>query len=352
MSTSVASSAALRGRPRVEPSSAAPGGIPAPGRWRSYRHLGSLLWAAIAAVIAVSFAALVEAAPTNLIYGIDLDNRLWYADPVAQVSGTVMQTGFTGVSNALAQDPENDTLFAVDGTSNDLYWWKPGQPSFTLLATSSGYASGTAVHGASFYDNAYWFFIGDSNELRKLSITYSGGVPSVSGTATYTAIGAPVTGNQGGDIAITPAGTLYSYTNQVLGDFYSINLNTIGSGTVGGYTAISTTSGTGLQLAFNSDYTVLYGHNFQDGNWYVVDTSNGALGSPIYATVAFDGSGFTDLAGPVIAVPEPNTLVLAALGGGGLCWQASRRRRRRGGGTDDPPHDEPDTVTAGDGIPA
>jgi hypothetical protein len=86
----------------------------------------------------------------------------------------------------------------------------------------------------------------------------------------------------------------------------------------------------GLQLAFNTDYSVLYGHSYEDGAWYEVSTGNGGrtLISD-FTTTPSGGKGFRDLGGAAItAVPEPSTVALACVGAGGLAWRVLRRRRR------------------------
>jgi hypothetical protein len=81
----------------------------------------------------------------------------------------------------------------------------------------------------------------------------------------------------------------------------------------------------GLQLSFNTDYSVLYGHSYENGAWYEVSTVNGAR-TPISG---FTTTPFRDLGGAAItAVPEPSSIALACVGAGGLAWQVLRRRRR------------------------
>jgi hypothetical protein len=86
----------------------------------------------------------------------------------------------------------------------------------------------------------------------------------------------------------------------------------------------------GLQLSFNTDYSVLYGHSYETGDWYTVALGNGARTSIAdFNTKPVGGKGFRDLGGAAItAVPEPSTVALACVGAGGLAWRVLRRRRR------------------------
>lgn len=334
----------------------APSGLPAATK--------GVFWAVVVTCLVVSSLAFGAPVTPSFIYGIDDAKNLWVMNLDSQTSGTLFQAFFsgTGEPNGLAYDSGRNDLYAVD-SSNNLYWWRQGATNFSLIASGStlGIGSGngllsTQPWGAAYYDNAYWFFQGSgvsdtllgSNILEKVSLDYSGGTPTVSSVTTFVATA--ITGsNSFGDIAITPGGTLFAYTTS--GDFYSLDLTTAGGGTVGGYSLINTTSGTGLQIAFGSDNTTLYGHNFADSSWYTVNTSNGTLTS---ITSPAPGRSFRDLGGSAVqAVPEPSTMVLAALGGAIVAWRVARRRRRtRDGGprdsgdSDGPPLAESTVVLA------
>jgi hypothetical protein len=137
--------------------------------------------------------------------------------------------------------------------------------------------------------------------------------------------------NTFGDIAIDAnTGILYASTTR--GRFYSLNLTGDPTNTFSQLGAPIATSGTentvGLQLAFNTDYSVLYGHSYETGDWYEVGLADGARTSIAYATAPSGGKGFRDLGGAAItAVPEPSTVALACVGAGGLAWRVLRRRR-------------------------
>lgn len=184
-----------------------------------------------------------------------------------------------GGTNSLAYDYSNSTLFFI---KNDLklYYIKSGDSSATEV---SGFTSPTYQPGnASYHNNAIWYFEFNSNVLVKLSLSYTGGVPSVSGKTTYSVSGMslPSAGTTGpntntfGDIAINNnTGILYACTSR--GRIYSIDL----SNPTSTFTQILASPGddktVGLQLAFNNTNSTLYGHNHKSGKWYSINTSNG-----------------------------------------------------------------------------
>lgn len=277
--------------------------------------------------------------PNSYIYGIDDANYLWQLDPVSKTSVRVYQTVLTGTSNALAYDTGRSDLYAVDG-SNDLWWWNAVVDAPVKVATAAQLGlsptnTDDQPWSAAYYNNSYWFFRGNglagTNDLSRVAFDYTGGTPSFQSLATFTISGPTLTDNSFGDIAIKPDGTLYAYNHATAGRFYSLDLTTASSGTVGGFNLISTTSGTGLQLSFNPDYSLLYGHDYDTGKWYEVNTVSGALVEVAgFTSLPDNNKGFRDLGGATIAaVPEPSTLMLASIGAGATFWTASSRRRRR-----------------------
>lgn len=316
------------------------------GRVRGARIPGgcrSLAWAVVMTCLAVSSLAFGAPLAPTFIYGVADDGALWVMNLSAQTSGT-LPPRYTGAGrpNGFAYDSTRNDLYVTDVNSN-LYWWRQGEADFSLIATGSalGITGGSGLafqpQNAAYYDNAYWFFRGSenpadidlgSNILTKVSLDYSGSTPIVTGFASYTAT--QISGsNAFGDIAIRPDGTLYASAKTAL---YSLDLTTIGSGTVGGYTLISSSNALGLQIAIGSDNVTLYGQKYVDGTWYTIDTSDGTMTQVGTFTTLVNGggtAGFPDLAGSAVQpVPEPSTLVLAALGGGMVAWQMVRRRRR------------------------
>lgn len=298
---------------------------------------GSLAMTVVAAVVALSSVAWGDPLPTSYIYGIDDSSQLWVMGLSGTTSGTATLLGPSTLSNfaanGLAYDGSREQLFAADTFSDELYWWEQGATSYTSLGSISAYTSAGSPVSAAYYDNAYWFLGNGSpgNTLTKLSLTYTGGVPSIAGGTSYTITDMATVPSGGGDMVITPAGMLYAYSAPGLGNFFSVDLNTISGGSVGGYSVISTTPDTGLQLALSTDNATLYGHDYTTGNWYTVDTSNGSTTQiQGFTTLPASGNGFRDVGGSSVqAVPEPSTMVLAAMGLGIVAWQVNRRRASR-----------------------
>jgi hypothetical protein len=279
----------------------------------------------------------------SYIYGIADDNQIWQINPVPgqQSFEETYNTGLTGQSNAVAFDRGRDQLLFLD-VSNNLYLWnKPlgGSPAaFQQITTSSSLGiSSSLVFNASYYNDGFWFFKEATNELVKASLSYSGTsvgtVPTFTSTTSYTLTGpTPDTGNGFGDIAINVnTGILYAATST--GYFYSVDLASPSTT----YTQIKGLGGNiSLQLSFNEDYSVLYGHNYGSGAWYTVDVATGDLTDLNYATIVPGTStGFRDLGGAsaidVTPVPE---ITLGSFGSvialllGCLGWFERRHLRR------------------------
>jgi len=274
--------------------------------------------AVVASLLLVS-AGLRSAVATQIpsyIYGIADDNQIWQINPIPgqqSFEGTY-NTGLTGQSNAVAFDRGRDQLFFLS-ENNDLYLWnKPlgGSPSaFQQITTSSSLGlSSSLAYNASYYNDGFWFFKEQTNQLVKASLSYSGTtvgtVPTFSSTTSYTVAGAPNNSTNGfGDIAINVnTGILYAATSSGL--FYSVDLNT---DPTSGYTSIKAGGNISLQLSFNENYSVLYGHHYTSGAWYTVDVATGNLTDLNYTTIVPGTSaGFRDLGGAsaidVTPVPE------------------------------------------------
>ncbi len=293
----------------------------------------------------------------SYIYGIDDDNDIYQIDPTPgqQSFNGVYNTGLSGQSNAFAFDRVRDQMFFMNvgtGSANNLWLWNKPVGSFTQIATGSalGVGGSTIPANAAYYGDAFWFFKERTNDLVKASLLYSGTaagtVPTLGTVETFTITPAPTLGPVGsgtdsgirnafGDIAINPSGILYAYTaSGAGGNFYSLDLTTASGGTVGGFnlissgTVVSGTTPIGLQISFNEDYSVLYGHNYNDGKWYDVNTATGLLTDLNFATTTgSNGFGFRDIGGASIAsVPEPTTLALT--GTAAIALAATIRRRR------------------------
>ena len=306
----------------------------------------SLVIAAVLLGCAVVRPAAASSIVPSYTYGIADDNQIWQIDPVPghQSFESTYNTGLTGQSNAVAFDRGRDQLLFLD-VSNNLYLWnKPlgGSPSAFQQITTSGSLgiSSSLVYNASYYDDGFWFFKEATNELVKASLSYSGTtvgtVPTFSGTTSYTLTGpTPSTANGFGDIAINAnTGMLYAATSTGL--FYSVDL----SSPTTSYNEIKGIgSNISLQLSFNADYSVLYGHNYTSGAWYMVDPATGNLTDLNYATIVpGTGHGFRDLGGSsiidVTPVPEIDaglfgSAIAMLLGAFGLLERRIQRRLTR-----------------------
>lgn len=294
----------------------------------------------VVAVAAVALgAAVAPAAPVvpAYIYGIDNDNDIYEIDPIAKTSTLVLpQATEGGLSNSLAYDTTREDLFFIGPDFKLKYWTRQSGTTVSDVGTSP--IVSIDPNNAAYYNDAYWYFDFNSNVLNKISLSYSGtgaaAVPSVSGSTTYTIAGMnlpnPGTGfntNTFGDIAINATtGMLYASTAR--NRFYSVDLNDpVNTFTQLLASASETDNTLGVQLAFNTDYSILYGHSYETGEWYEIALADGARTSLSFSTTPFEGKGFRDLGGAAV-VPEPSSLALAALGGiGGCAWMAARRRR-------------------------
>ena len=293
---------------------------------------------AVAAVI-VTMAATAWAGPPApaYIYGVDNANDIYEINPVSKTSTRVLVQPTGGSSNSLAFNTDRDQLYFI-GPDNSLKYWVQGSGTTGISVAGSPTIS-LDPNNAAYYNNAYWFFAFNSNELHRWDIAYSGtgssGVPTITGTQVYSIDGMnlpnPGVGlntNTFGDIAINPnTGMLYASTTR--GRFYSLNLSGDPTNTFTELAAGLGLSNTlGLQLSFNTDYSTLYGHSYEDGSWYTVATADGARTSIDFSTTPFEGKGFRDLGGSAVAaVPEPSSVALACVGAGGLAWRMLRRRR-------------------------
>lgn len=285
----------------------------------------------------------------SYIYGIDDNNDIWQVNPKPgqQSFLDVYNTGLAGQSNAFAFDRDRDQMFFVNpsgtfnGTAytNGLFFWNKPAGTFSLLAangSSYGVAS-TIPANAAYFDDAFWFFNANSLSLIKAPLTYTGGIPT--GVGTFSSFlmdtGGALIANQNnfGDIAIdVTRRTLYAYTaGNVGGKFYSLNLDAPTSAASFRMIRASSalTPAVGLQISFNEDYTVLYGHNYDDGKWYEINTGNGDLTDLSFTTlVPGTSKGFRDLGGAsVISVPEPATTGLMLAGAAAAVGTGLVRRR-------------------------
>ena len=210
----------------------------------------------------------------------------------------------TNKANSFSYDYSNSTLFFIDSDLS-LYYIQSGDTEASLV---SGFVLPISQPGnAAYHQGAIWYFEFNSNVLVKITLLYTGGVPSISSKTTYTISGMnlPSTGTTGvntntfGDIAIdNDNGILYACTSR--GRIYSVNL----SDPVNTFNEILSSPGNdksiGLQLAYDNNNNVLYGHNHTSGEWYSINTSNGSRTSLNITTSLFrdiGGSATTQLYG-------------------------------------------------------
>jgi len=261
--------------------------------------------AVVASLLLVSAAvqpAVAEPIVPTYIYGIGDANRIWQTDPVPgqQSFAISYSTGITGTSNAVAFDRNREQLLFLS-QSNDLYVWNkslgdaPG--AFQMVTTGSALGiSSVPVFNAAYYQNSFWFFKEATNELVKATLDYTTpNLPSLSGTTSYTTTGpTPSNYNGFGDIAINEnTGTLYAATSTGL--FYTLDLSQPSTS----YNEILPAgSNISFQIAFNQDYSILYGHNYTSGEWYSINTTTGIPTDLNFATIIPDTNhGFRDLGG-------------------------------------------------------
>lgn len=293
-------------------------------------------------IVTTALSAWADPLTPAYIYGIDNNNDIYEVDPIAKTSTLVLPQA-SGTSNSLAYDTAREDLFYIGQDLRLKYWSRAS--GTTVGDVGSLPIANNNANNAAFYNDAYWFFDFNSNVLNKISLSYSGtgasAIPSISGSQTYSITGMDLPNavdpgavgfntNTFGDVAINVnTGILYASTTR--GRFYSLDLNGDPTNTFFQLGAPIATSGTdntvGLQLSFNTDYSVLYGHSYETGDWYTLGLTDGARTSISYSTTPFGGKGFRDLGGAAV-VPEPSSIALACVGAGGLVWRYLRRRRQ------------------------
>ena len=289
---------------------------------------------ALAVAASHAFVSSAEAGtvpPPGLIYGVGVDNTIYYVDTALQNIQTVGPSLSTGVkANGFATDRVRNHLFYF-GSNGDLCYYTTTDGAAGIVASGStfGNVADYPPEDAGFYNGALWYIgKGDNydNVLYQVPMTYTGNVPSFSGTPTAYQLSASgsTSGMAFGDIAIhRDTGILYGSTTPGSGGlFFTLNMSTLNSSGTNPVNVISSGNAISLQLAFNEDFTTLYGQQYlfdaldptnpskTSGAWYTVDTSAGGYNAISGFTTT---PGMRDLAG-VAAVPEPGTFLLATVG--------------------------------------
>jgi hypothetical protein len=278
-------------------------------------------------VMLAAFGSTAQAATLGAyLYGIDDAGSLYEINPADQTWNVVAVSASSTLANSLAYDQSRQQLFF---TNRDLDFQVWDRTSGSLNNLGNALSVTGEPGNAAYYQDAYWYFDSNSTTLNKASLNYAGSTPSVASITSFGIAGMAATGdntNTFGDIAIdTAQGILYASTSR--GRFYSVNL----ADPANSFQEIAASAGSdrsfGLQLSFNADSSVLYGHRYSDGSWYTIDTTNGAATQIAGFITTPGGAGFRDLGGAA-AVPEPSTFALAAIGlAGGVACRIRRRRR-------------------------
>ena len=252
--------------------------------------------------------------------------------PSSAKSSTVSTSSFTCSNcttpnkvNGFSFDPTNRNIFFFNSnvpntsTAPTLYYVSLADGSFNSLGSLAGFPAlyNQNMAGASYYNGSIYAVENNTNQLVAIPISYSGSTPTVGAISSITL----PTSRAYGDIAINPkTGILYGYTTQVNATapvFYSFDLKT--------QTLLSgptTTTPSGMQIAFDPSYSVLYGVTTA-GAWYTIDQTTGAATSYAASTNGFVAASFNDLAGSE-EVPGPLPLLGAA-----AAFRASRKIRQR-----------------------
>lgn len=308
--------------------------------------------ACLAILAAVATTPIV--AKADAIYGVAVDNNIYYVDPAAQSITYVAPSLSTFVkANGFATDRSRNQLLYF-GSNGDLYYYDIPSGGSGTVATASvfGNTDEFPPEDASYYNGAFWY-IGKGgrpqdldNKLYKAELTYTGGIPSFSGTPVsyqLTASGSS-TGMAFGDIAINPiTNMLYGSTTPGSGGlFFSLDMTTLSDSASNPVTVIAAGKSISLQLAFSGDYLTLYGQQYvvdpiepsnpllTSGVWHTVN-----IGTGDYTLAGFSTSpGMRDLAGFGTVVPEidPNLFgsVVSLLAGSMALLERRGRRKSRG----------------------
>lgn len=274
--------------------------------------------------------------PATAIYGIASDNTIYAMDPLTGQAIETISTASLSLSgslaNAFALNRDRSQVYFL-GSDKNLYFWDRPSGALGQVATAAdlGLATAAIPRNATFFSDRFWFIDSGDNLLRSAVITY--GTNGLPGGATLQSP-LSVTGVPGflnpNDIAYNPA-TQKIYGSDLNGatdTFFEIDVGSLSGDRP--FTALYTQpAGVGVQLAFDSEFSVLYGENFETGQWYTVDTFPGGTFNAIGGAVTPEAFRMRDLAGGLVPVPEPGTLALCG-SGLGLAALITCRGRRRG----------------------
>ena len=245
----------------------------------------------------------------TIIYGIDGKNQIWEVDATAGTSQVVNANPgvdgklIAGASNAFAYDTARDQFLFVDSSARLLFWDRTttGASSLKVVATSSQLGVSKLPNDAAFFNDAFWFIADGTTKLTQIKLHYdsASGLPTFGSQTSYQITGSGLPNLSFGDVAINQkTGIFYGATSG--GAFFAIDLNSLNGSTSVNLSTIKSSGNPSLQIAFDGDYTNLYGVNVNDGNWYKINTTTGLAAKTGKVTVGFNdigGSATTSAAG-------------------------------------------------------
>jgi hypothetical protein len=277
------------------------------------------------ALLLTSVLLSAPATAASYFYAVGSNNHLYEVSDtgvqrdVRDLSGLV---GVTPVNGAAFDAGRSQLFFSVPGSGSgngSLWYWNQAT---NATPVSLGLLPTARPDNGAYWDGAYWYVQQGTNTLHRIALNYDGaGNPTGLGAAsTASLVHTPALSGGDlwfGDIAIqTLSGSsakLYGATaagNQ----FFSVNLT---NGALSGNVTASLLGTVGsdgvdkMQLSFDSAGTTLYGHAYDSGQWYTINTANGALTTLAFSSfTAGVSNGFQDMGGasasatPSSGVPE------------------------------------------------
>lgn len=289
----------------------------------------------------------VPATAASYFYAVGSNNHLYEVSDAGVQRDVRDLSGLVGASlvNGAAFDAgRSQFFFSVPGTggaNGSLWSWNQAT---NATPVSLGLLPTARPDNGAYWDGAYWYVQQGTNTLHRIALNYDGsGNPTGLGAAsTASLVHSPALSGGDlwfGDIAIqTLSGTsakLYGATaagNQ----FFSVNLT---NGALSGNLTATLLGTVGLagidkmQLSFDAAGSTLYGHAYDSGQWYTVNTLDGSLSSLAFTSLTTGvTNGFQDMGGasatatPTSGVPERGPW-LALLSAALVSLVLARRRR-------------------------
>lgn len=274
--------------------------------------------------------ALSERSEAQVFYGVGTGSgtgadgaRILAVDIAAGTTTEVFNTGVLQ-PNAFAWDNDHGYAYYRTANNGSFFLWNPATSSQAAIDTSSIVGSIASSDAAAYYDGAFWFIAGSTDDLVRLTFDVSNPLaPTFTEMTVFDNFdGTGTTSFSFGDIVITPSGMLYGVTSS--GSFFRADVS---SGTPTNYVALGST-GQSLQLGWDATTNALFGVNTTSGLWYMINLTNGALTQATDSgnnPVSSSPQQIRDL-GDSVAIPEPATF--ASLLVAGFTLLVTRRRRR------------------------